>query len=364
MEETPIIVMQCPKCRKEFPLDTNYCEDCTAMLEPTEKAQEAPIRPMEPLPSTSPVEAAEASDEQIEDVRIDSLKTDIEESFVSALLYELKRLRDRREKKETALSDLQKQREEFSSPDLVQKIGRAEAEVNEALKRTAKIEAILDNLRKKLEADIDRLHAQITDAERPGWFAVLSAAGRYFRMLSAEARTKKELLAAIETRTYSKKNPLLKYAFFIVLLLIIAGALTMFSRKGGVLSSSATSDKASAKASGQAKDIYDLLEDIRQANIKKDLTLWESRYSRQYLEAGRKKYDTAENWKKFDFLSLQYRVTDIRMLPGEITAVISWDMELRSKESGRVTRTVQTLLSAFVVEDHKLKIASVRKAGQ
>jgi hypothetical protein len=304
----------------------------------------------------------------MEDVRIDSLKTDIEESFVSTLLYELNRLRERMAKKEAALSDLQKQQNDSSSSDLIQKIGRAEADVNEALKRTAKIEAILENLKKKLEADINSLNEQIRKTEQPGLFGFLSVSGRYSRFLSSELGVKKALLTTIETRTFNKRKGMLKYAFFFALLLIIAGVMTyswtMASRKNSVTSSSTTSQQTASKTSLQAKDIYDLLEDIRKANMKKDLLLWESRYAKQYLSTGKKKYETAEKWRKFDYLSLQYKVEDIQMLPKKITAIISWEMELRSTESGKVIRTAQKLLSEFIVEDHKLKIASVRKAGQ
>jgi len=367
MEETPNIVMQCPKCKKEFPFDTNYCEACTAMLEPTEREQITPVQSSN-VSEATPAYTSAASADEIEDIRIDSLKTDIEESFISTLLFELSRLRERMGKQESALDALQKQQIDTSTPDVIQAIGRAEAEVNEVLKRTAKIEAILDNLRKKLKADIDRLNIEISKTEGSGFFAFFSASGRYFRILSAELTTKKALLLAIQTRTYRKKKGLLNYTFLAVLLLIVAGILTYYVpivwRKSSVTSSPATPAKSATKASIQAKDLYDLLEDIRMANMKKDLLLWESRYAKQYLVDGKKKDETAEKWKKFDYLSLQYKIKDVQMLPEGMTAIILWEMELKSIASGKITRTVQQLFSEFIIEDHTLKIASVRKAEQ
>lgn len=367
MGEIPNIVMQCPKCKKEFPVDANYCEDCTAMLEPTERERETPAQQIEAL-SVTPVEVPAASDEQIEDVRIDSLKTDIEESFISTLLFELNQLKERMGKKEAALSDLYKQQTDTGSPDLVREIGKAETEVNDVLKRTAKIEAILENLKKKLEADIDRLNAQVGITGQPGLFGFFSVSGRYLGMLSSDLKVKKALLTAIETKTYNKRKGTLKYAFVFSLLLITAGLLTYswirVSQKTGVITSSTRSQETASGTAIQARDIYDLLEDIRKANLKKDLLLWESRYARQYLDAGKKKDETAENWKKFDYVSLQYKVEDIQMLPEKITAIISWNIELRSTGSGKKTRTAQKLFSEFIIEDQKLKIASVRKAGQ
>ncbi len=366
MDNTPNIVMQCPKCRREFSLDTNYCDDCSAMLEPTEQAPITAVQPAAARKETPPVLSA-ASDDQLEDFRIDSLKTDIEESFVSTLLYELKRLKKRIPKKEAALSGLQKQQTDSSGHGLIQEIGRAEDDISELLKRTAKIEAILENLKKKLEADMHNLQAEISKAMQPGMFGFLTVSGRYYGMLSSEIKVKKALLNAIETRTYSRRKNLLKYLIIAGLTLIMAGILvfswTKISDRRGSMTASLPAQGTASKVAVQAKDIYDLLEDIRKANMKKDLGLWESRYSRQYLEAGKKRDETVESWKRYDYLSLQYRVEDIQMLPEKITAMISWEMELRSKESGKTTRTAQKLLSEFVVEDHTLKIASVRKAG-
>lgn len=337
------------------------------MLEPTEQE---PITAVQPVAARKeiPLAASAASDEQLEDFRIDSLKTDIEESFVSTLLYELKRLRKRMTKKETALSELQQQQTDSSGPGLIQEIGRAEDDISELLKRTAKIEAILENLKKKLEADMHNLQAELSKAEQPGMFGFLTVSGRYYGMLSSEIKVKKALLAAIETGKYSTRKTLLKYAVIAALVMTMAGILVFFltrvSPKGVSMTSSLTAEGTASKVNVQAKDIYDLLEDIRKANMKKDLSLWESRYSRQYLEAGKKRDEAAENWRKYDYVSLQYRVEDIQMLPEKITAVISWEMELRSTESGKITRTAQKLLSTFIAEDNKLKIASVRKAGQ
>lgn len=367
MEKIPDIVMQCPKCRKEFPFDTNYCEDCTAMLEPTERVPNTSDQPKESQAEISAPPSL-TGDEQIEDIRIDSLKTDIEESFIATLLFELNSLRERMAKKEAILSELQKELSDTSGPDLIQRIGQAEREVSEVLKKTAKIEAILDNLKKKLEADIERLSVQTNNTLRSGPFAFFSSAARYHRMLSSEIRVKKTLLTAIEKRSIGRTKGMLKYAFFFALCIICAGVLTYFltmdSKKANDRHPSATSKETTARGTVQAKDIYDLLEDIRKANLDKDLQLWESRYAKSYLAAGKKKDETAEKWKKFDYISLQYRVEDIQMRPEGISAIISWDMELKSPDSGKITRTTQKLFSEFIIEDHKLKIASVRKSEQ
>ena len=87
MEETPNIIMQCPKCSREYSPDTNYCDACSAMLEPIEinapesKAEAESQNPPDML-------VLDKKDEILDDIKIDSLKTEIELTFTRTLLLE------------------------------------------------------------------------------------------------------------------------------------------------------------------------------------------------------------------------------------------------------------------------------------
>jgi len=371
MEKLPDIIMQCPKCKKEFPFYENYCEDCTAMLEPVEmqqKTQDA-LAAKTKIPS---LQDDDACDESIEDSTIDTLKTDIEESFVFTLLFELKSLKERIKKKEASLAARCKQQSDTADPDFIQRAGKAESEVSGLLKRTARIESILDNLLKKLEEDVARLDKQMEEADQPGLLKHFARSGRYIRMLSSQRSVKKDLLKAIAEKSYKSRRSIQKYAIISAALVLISATAVVFfltpvsvkSNKAPSSLSPAAPQQTEAKATIQAKDLYELLEDIRNANIRKDLWLWQSRYTGNYLEERARKDDIVGQWKKVDYLSLQYRIEDIQMLPSMTTAIVSWDMELKSLDSGKTSKIVQKLYSEFVFEDGKLKIASVRKAEQ
>ena len=143
---------------------------------------------------------------------------------------------------------------------------------------------------------------------------------------------------------------------------VLNGPLSLDSSKTTHTRSPETPQQTETKAAIQAKDLYQLLEDIRIANMRKDLWLWQSRYTARYLEERGRKDDIVGQWKKVDYLSLQYRIEDIRMLPSMTTAIVAWGMELKSLNTGKTNTSSQKLYSEFIFEDGRLKIASVRKA--
>jgi hypothetical protein len=369
MEKLPDIVMQCPECKKEFPVYENYCEDCTAMLEPVEiqqKSQDASAARAKEPPEIDNA----AYDDTIEDSTIDALKTDIEESFVFTLLFELHRLKERITKKEGTLAALHTGLTDTTDPEFIQKVGKAESEVSALLKRTAKIESILDYLLKKLEGDVAKLDKQIEETDQSGLLTHLTPSGRHHRMLASQRSVKKGLLKAIAAKSFKRRRSVQKFAIIAAALVLIIAAAIVFSLSPLSLNSSKTMHTRSpetpqqteTKTAIQAKDLYQLLEDIRIANIRKDLWLWQSRYTARYLEERGRKDDIVGQWKKVDYLSLQYRVEDIRMLPSMTTAIVAWDMELKSLDTGKTNTSSQKLYSEFIFEDGRLKIASVRKA--
>lgn len=117
---------------------------------------------------------------------------------------------------------------------------------------------------------------------------------------------------------------------------------------------------ASAPAVSE-KDIRRLLEDIRTANITKDLKLWESRYAAGYRELKGKKESILEQWRQFDYLSLGYRIENLQIRGAGADAVIVWDIELKPVRGGNSIKVISRLASTFVLEDGTLKISAVKK---
>jgi len=93
----------------------------------------------------------------------------------------------------------------------------------------------------------------------------------------------------------------------------------------------------------------------------KNLSLWESRYSKSYLEIEGKKENILGLWNSFDYISLDYRIDQLRIQPQTASAQITWDMKLRLRKTGQIIRKIQTLSADFVRENKTFKISAVRR---
>ncbi len=370
METIPDIIMRCPKCCREFSLEETYCEECTAMLEPVE--ERAGTSRMTATPLDEGPEDATAQEEKLEDAGIDALKTDIEERFIHTLLSELTLLKNRLAKKEKELSVLTADHQDATGHDLVRRTGKAESQLSDILKKTATIESVLDRLREKIEADIALLQKECEGTGVQGIFGFFAIQSRYFKLRSSELKRKKELLRVIKEKAHMRRPVrLIVLAASLGLFVIMAAALivsvTVAARKGTPApppQSPAVSQTAAMPAAPAAEEIVRLLRDIRAANMRKDISLWQSCYSRSYLEQQSRQDEISALWKTYDYRSLSYRIEDILTQPGKATAVIIWDMELKSLETGRSISLSQRLSSDFVVENGKVRIVSVRMMEQ
>jgi hypothetical protein len=368
MAEIPKIVMQCPKCGKQFPFDQVYCEECSAMLEPVETLQGASATPTEGEKGV-PVKPPVVNTEKIEDGKIDSLRADIENKFVYTLLLEIEQLKRRLAKKEKFLSETEEKEGSPEYPGLVAAAGEMEAANEELLKKITKLEMTLDNLELTLKADITSLGKEIGKLERPGLFGLLHKRGRYRRMLASELNTKKTILDVIQgkrarssLRTMSMLKPVLLVP---AAALIFASAFFVYTYLHDVSPDQAAVSQAkipdNSRAAVNEQDVAGLLEDIRTANLTKDLALWKSRYSTGYLALREQNENISDQWERVDYKSLSYTVEDLRANPSGATATIKWEIEFSPRKSEVVKRITQRLRADFVIEGGRLKIAAVHK---
>lgn len=359
------------------------------MLEPVELEPDEVIEKKTPEISgdTSRIVSEEPliiDGEKVEDIRIDTLKADIENKFISTLLLEIEQLKERLSKKEKAHDELTGKQTGKEGVAFISKIGKSESEMEGILKKIARLEAILENLKKKIEADIENLQTQTRDIHKPGIFWFLNDKGRFSKMLFSELNTKKALLDIIDKQkapSYSKIMNINRSYIFIPLAvaatLIISWIVFTFTQKDKpeIPHEKTASAPSSAPATTvkppempkiiiNEKEIRSLLEDIKNANLNKDLNLWESRYSINYLELKGRKDSIIDQWKKYDFTSLEYRIDDLKVQGDTAVAVIAWDMDLFEKNTGWTKKVTPRLHSQFIIEDGKLKISSVKKLGQ
>jgi hypothetical protein len=368
MGETPNIVMQCPKCGKRFPFDQVYCEKCTAMLEPFETEQEGPAPSTEDFKGDADEQPA-VTDEKIEDIKIDHLRVDIENKFVYTLLLEIDQLKRRLAKKEKYLAGIQ-EKEGPGHPERIADTGKAEAAIDEIMKKITKREMTLDNLEHKLTDDISTLDTELGKLHKPALFGLMNERGHYFRMRSSELKTKKLILDVIQGKKSPAALRLMDILRPIILVpavaaITIISALLMYTYAPnvppGLLTVSRSKTPAGNPAMISERDINSLLDDIRTANLKKDLALWKSRYSRGYLASREKKENIVEQWEKVDYKSLAYKVEDLQTGPAHASATVIWEMDFSPRKSTAIKKITQRLRADFAIEDGRLKITSVVK---
>jgi hypothetical protein len=370
MDQIPNIVMQCPKCRKRFSFGDTYCEECTAMLEPVEADSHRGNRD-DGTPNNG-AQSPVVTDEKIEDIRIDTLRVDIENKFVYVLLLEIGQLKDRLAKKERSLAAVKTREGGPDHAEVAVSAGRIEAEVEEIMRKIAKLEITLDNLEQKLQDDVAVLDSDLRKMIKPGLSAFFSERGRYFRMRSSELGTKEMLLDVIRgkrspstLRMRSLTRPAVVAPSAAAAAIILALSLyTYFHAVAPAPPPPAARQTEARKEAGIGKrEVSALLDDIKRANLTKDAELWRSRYSAAYLASKGKEENIAGKWEKVDFTSLQYRIDKFESGPDSASATITWYIEFRPRKSNRIKLLTQRLRADFAKEDGRLKITSVARQG-
>ena len=365
MKQEPKIIMQCPKCSREFSPEASYCDSCSAMLEPVEISPDQTIAETDNK-TTAGDTIVGGENEILDDVKIDSLKSGIEQAFVRTLLLELAHLRKRRSSSE----HLRTPRETEPGNAAPQSGGIEDRSGTEAIhKRIIKLEAILHNLEKKMESDISDLKARLNSLKKPGLQGLLNSGGRIYRMLSSELKTKNTVLRMIQTKVppspFLRFSRTLRFTITAALILLTIIWIVFSAARQRQSTPVAPPDEAQMETGAEKQisrmDIINLLEDIKTANLKKDLSLWESRYSKNYLELQGKKEDIQGVWHNFDFVALEYRIDRINIQQDTANAQITWNMELRSRKTGKLIPSSQILSADFIRENRTFKISSVRK---
>ncbi|MGD1074691.1 MAG: hypothetical protein ABR903_01225 [Thermodesulfovibrionales bacterium] len=363
--------MRCPKCLKEFSPDELYCETCSAMLEPEESLNAGPQEKGQPAATALADFSPAMKSEEIQDIEVNYLRTDIEDRFVYALLFERDRLNGRLSETEQSLDQLRISNGDAQHPDTLSVIEKKEREMGDIIREIARVEATLDELQRTIESEISDLDAHLRESERPGVFGFFNASGRRSRMLFSQLKNKRilvDILSEKRSPNYFRVRRMgrtyLSIVLSMVLTLIISWQVFLYSHTEQRVppplpKTLQAHDKE--KATVQEEDIIALLEDIKKANLNKDIGLWESRYSRQFRELPGKKESVVEQWKNFDCRSLAYNVAHVTLEPDKASALVTWKMELVSKKKNDIKILSQHLSVDFVVEDGILKIRSVAK---
>ncbi|MBM4338630.1 MAG: hypothetical protein FJ110_03710 [Deltaproteobacteria bacterium] len=106
--------------------------------------------------------------------------------------------------------------------------------------------------------------------------------------------------------------------------------------------------------------IRDLLENIRKANLAKDINLFISSYSRDFKDREGKKRATLESWGNFNFLDLTFDLRSPAVAGNTVRAQIEWLVRFSPKSGGQPQESKTTLDVVFKKEDGDWKIGEIK----
>jgi RNA polymerase subunit RPABC4/transcription elongation factor Spt4/ketosteroid isomerase-like protein len=109
--------------------------------------------------------------------------------------------------------------------------------------------------------------------------------------------------------------------------------------------------------------IKDLLENIRRANLQKDIDLFVSCYAIDFKDRDGKKKATLSFWKKFDYLELSYDLKRTSITGDTARVKIEWVMKISSKAGGPPQESKTFLDAVLKKEEGNWKIQEVKQAG-
>jgi uncharacterized protein YbaR (Trm112 family) len=125
---------------------------------------------------------------------------------------------------------------------------------------------------------------------------------------------------------------------------------------------STSSDNVASEALEIGK-IKDLLENIRQANLQKNIDLFVSCYATDFRDREGKKKATLAFWKNFDYLELSYDLKNPSVAGDRAKARVGWVIKI-SPKTGKQPQETKTILDVTLKkEGGEWKIAEVKQAS-
>jgi ketosteroid isomerase-like protein len=113
----------------------------------------------------------------------------------------------------------------------------------------------------------------------------------------------------------------------------------------------------------EIEKIKGMLENIRQANLRKNIDLFLSCYSTDFKDREVKKKATLDNWKKFDYLDLSYDLRNPSISGDTAKAKVEWLIRIFPTTGGKPQESKTTLDVLLKKEEGGWKIKEVKLVG-
>jgi hypothetical protein len=111
------------------------------------------------------------------------------------------------------------------------------------------------------------------------------------------------------------------------------------------------------------ESLRNVLENIQQGNLRKNINLFMSCYSPAFKGRERKKKETLETWEDYDYLSLSYDLKNPFISDTTARARVEWLIRFVPKTGGRTQESQTTLDVTFKKEGDGWKIIEVKPAS-
>jgi ketosteroid isomerase-like protein len=110
----------------------------------------------------------------------------------------------------------------------------------------------------------------------------------------------------------------------------------------------------------EAEKIRNLLENIRKANLAKDIDLFISSYSRDFKDREGKKRATVQSWENFNFLDLTFDLGSPSISGNIARARVMWLVRFSPKGGGQPQESKTVIDAVFKKEDGDWKIGEIK----
>ena len=105
------------------------------------------------------------------------------------------------------------------------------------------------------------------------------------------------------------------------------------------------------------KELEELLQNMRTAQLNKDLDQYLNYYSTNFPDLDKKRQITAKNWEIYDYLDLEYKIDEVKLLiTGNASALVTWKIKYRNKGSEDVKYITQKFNIMLSNEANKWRI--------
>jgi hypothetical protein len=135
---------------------------------------------------------------------------------------------------------------------------------------------------------------------------------------------------------------------------------------GALVSTSAVSSSADPTSQGEEQEIERikaLLENIRQANLHKNIDLFMSCYALDFKDRESKKQTTLENWKNIHYLDLSYNVKN-QILSGDTATIeVEWWIKTSRDKDGPPQEDRTAINASLKKEEGNWRIKETRTAS-